>query len=85
MGTIFCNLLKTSIEKMSIFRLSTILMKINELDMHFHDVAENKGRKPDDASSAAAYNDRWDEFFFDHPVENEGCRSDSNVIPEREL
>ena len=33
-------LLKTNVEKMSIFRLSTMLMKTNELNISFHDVDE---------------------------------------------
>ena len=37
------NLLKTHVEKMSINRLSTMLMKINELNHPLHDVDENKG------------------------------------------
>jgi hypothetical protein len=36
------NLLKTNIEKTSVFRLSTMLMKPNELWNAFHDVYENK-------------------------------------------
>jgi len=39
----FGKLLKTNIEKMSVFRLSTMLMKRNELNRYFHDVDENKG------------------------------------------
>jgi len=39
----FWMLLKTHIEKMSIFRLSTMFMKTNYLDLSFHDVAEIKG------------------------------------------
>jgi hypothetical protein len=39
----FFNLLKTNIEKMSIFRLSAILMKTNELNHFLRDVAERKG------------------------------------------
>jgi hypothetical protein len=39
----FLNLLKTNVEKMSIFRLSMMLMKINGLYHSFHDVDENKG------------------------------------------
>ena len=36
-------LVKTNGEKMSIFCLSTILMKTNELNHYLHDVIENKG------------------------------------------
>jgi hypothetical protein len=36
-------LMKASVEKMSVFRLSTILMKTNKLYPSFHDVDENKG------------------------------------------
>jgi len=36
----FAKLLKTYIEKMSAFRLSTIFMKTNELDHSLHDVDE---------------------------------------------
>jgi hypothetical protein len=36
------NLLKTHIEKMSAFCLSTIFMKTNDLHRSFHDVDENK-------------------------------------------
>jgi hypothetical protein len=36
-------LVKTNGEKMSVFRLSTILMKTNELNHYLHDVIENKG------------------------------------------
>jgi len=36
-------LLKTNIEKMSAFRLSTIFMKTNELNHSFQDVDEKKG------------------------------------------
>jgi len=43
MGQTFCNLLKTNIEKMSVFRRSTIFMKTNKLDPSLHDVAEKKG------------------------------------------
>ena len=39
----FPNLLKTHVEKMSIFRLSIILMKINELRHFLHYVDEKKG------------------------------------------
>jgi hypothetical protein len=35
--------MKTNIEKMSVFRLSTMLMKKNELKRSLHDVDENKG------------------------------------------
>jgi len=35
-------LLKTNVEKMSLFRLSTILVKINELNPSFQDVDEKK-------------------------------------------
>jgi hypothetical protein len=36
-------LLKTHVEKMSLCGLSMMLMKINELQLPFHDVDENKG------------------------------------------
>ena len=38
-------LLKTHVEKMSTFRLSTILMKTNQLSHSFHDVDENEGER----------------------------------------
>jgi hypothetical protein len=38
----FCKLLKTHIEKMSIFRLSMIFMKTNDLNLALHDVDEKK-------------------------------------------
>ena len=41
MRVIFFNLLKTHIEKMSAFCLTTILMKTNELSQFNHDVDEN--------------------------------------------
>jgi hypothetical protein len=43
MGLRFIKLLKTHVEKMSAFRLSTILMKTGELEPSLHDVDENKG------------------------------------------
>jgi hypothetical protein len=43
MSLTFCKLLKTHIEKMSVFRLSTMLMKTRELNRFLHDVDENKG------------------------------------------
>jgi hypothetical protein len=36
-------LLKTHGEKMSVFRLSTMLMKTSELKQSLHDVSEKKG------------------------------------------
>jgi hypothetical protein len=39
----FLNLLKTKGDKMSVFRLSTILMKRNELNLSLHDVDEKNG------------------------------------------
>jgi hypothetical protein len=36
-------LLKTNVEKISAFRLSTMLMKRKELKPSFHDVDEKKG------------------------------------------
>jgi hypothetical protein len=42
MEQIFFKLLKTHVEKMSIFRLATMLMKTNNLNRPFHDVDENK-------------------------------------------
>jgi len=36
-------LLKTNVEKMSPFRLSTIFMKINESNHFLHDIDEKKG------------------------------------------
>jgi hypothetical protein len=39
----FSKLLKTNVEKISVFRLSTIFMKTNELDRSLHDVDEKKG------------------------------------------
>jgi hypothetical protein len=43
MGPNFSKLLKINVEKMSAFRLSTMLMKTNELYDAFHDVVEKKG------------------------------------------
>jgi hypothetical protein len=43
MGLSFANLLKTHIEKMSVYRLSTMLMKTNELNRSLHDVDERIG------------------------------------------
>ncbi len=37
-----CKLMKTNIEKMSVFSLSTMLMKIRELEPSLHDVDEKK-------------------------------------------
>jgi hypothetical protein len=45
MRPIFCKLLKTNIEKMSVFRLSIMLMKTQELRHSLHDVDENKGER----------------------------------------
>ena len=42
MGLTFCKLLKTNIEKMSVFRLSIMLKKINELQQSLHYVDEKK-------------------------------------------
>jgi len=39
----FPKLMKTNIEKMSVFRLSMMLMKTNDLHYFLHDVDENKG------------------------------------------
>jgi hypothetical protein len=39
----FLKLLKTHVEKMSAFRLSTMLVKTNELSHSLHDVDEKKG------------------------------------------
>jgi hypothetical protein len=39
----FCKSLKTHVEKMSVFRLSMMLMKPSELNRSLHDVDENKG------------------------------------------
>ncbi len=39
----FSKLLKTNVEKMSVFRLSMMLMKTNELNRSLHDVDEKKG------------------------------------------
>ena len=41
----FCKLLKTNVEKMSVFRLSMMLMKSNELNRSLHDVDEKKGER----------------------------------------
>ena len=38
----FSNLLRKHVEKMSAFRLSTMLMKANDLNRSLHDVDENK-------------------------------------------
>jgi hypothetical protein len=43
MAHAFCKLLKTKLEKMSVFRPSTIFMKTNELNPSLHDIHENKG------------------------------------------
>jgi hypothetical protein len=43
MGPSFIKLLKTHVEKMSTFRLSTIFMKTKELNLSLHDVHEKKG------------------------------------------
>jgi len=45
MRLISCKLLKTSIEKMSAFRLSIMLMKTSELNRSLHYVDENKGER----------------------------------------
>src|SRR5271157_4665516 len=45
MGMSYGKFLKTNIEKMSTFRLSTMLMKTNELHQSLHDVDENKGER----------------------------------------
>jgi hypothetical protein len=42
MGLSFVRLLKTNVEKMSAFRLSTMSLKNNELCLSLHDVDENK-------------------------------------------
>ncbi|MGA3325029.1 MAG: hypothetical protein ABSF45_11200 [Terriglobia bacterium] len=44
-------LLKKNVEKMSVFRLATMLMKQNELKHHRHDVDEKKGEKALNAKS----------------------------------
>jgi|GEM_PF-6121010 len=41
----FCKSLKTNVEKMSVFRLSMMLMKTRELNRSLHYVDENKGDK----------------------------------------
>jgi hypothetical protein len=41
----FSKLLKTNVEKMSVFRLSMMLMKTRELNRSLHDVDENKGER----------------------------------------
>jgi hypothetical protein len=43
MGLTFCKSLKKHVEKMSVFRLSIMLMKTNELNRHLHYVDEKKG------------------------------------------
>jgi hypothetical protein len=43
MRPILTKLLKTNVEKMSAFRLPTMLMKIKELRTSSHDVDEKKG------------------------------------------
>jgi hypothetical protein len=43
MGLKFFKLLKAHVEKMPDFRLSTMLMKKNELNPSLHDVVEKKG------------------------------------------
>ena len=42
MGVNCVKLLKTHVEKMPVFRLSTMLMKTHELHHSFHDVDEKK-------------------------------------------
>jgi hypothetical protein len=42
---IFGKLLKTNVEKMSVFRLSMMLMKTRELNRSLHDVDEKKGER----------------------------------------
>jgi hypothetical protein len=42
MGQVSCKSLKKNIEKMTVFRLSTMFMKTSELNRPFHDVIENK-------------------------------------------
>ncbi|HMD85447.1 MAG TPA: hypothetical protein VKO18_12200 [Terriglobia bacterium] len=39
----FPKLMKTNVEKMSVFRLSTMLMKTNKLNQSLHYIDENKG------------------------------------------
>jgi len=36
-------LMKTNVGKMSVFGVSTMFMKINDLDCYYHDVYEKKG------------------------------------------
>jgi hypothetical protein len=43
MRLMFSKLLKTNVEKMSVFSLSTILMKRNRLKHSLHDIDEKKG------------------------------------------
>jgi hypothetical protein len=43
MGASCIKLLKTDVENMSVFRLSTMLMKTNELNQSLHDVDEKNG------------------------------------------
>jgi hypothetical protein len=43
MGLSFIKLLKTNVEKMSVFRLAMIFMKTNELYRYCQYVYENKG------------------------------------------
>ena len=45
MGLKFFKLLKAHVEKMPDFRLSTMLMKKNELNRYLHDVDEKKGER----------------------------------------
>jgi hypothetical protein len=42
MRPVFCKSLKTNIEKMSVFRLSTMFMKTNELYHSLQDIDETK-------------------------------------------
>jgi hypothetical protein len=42
MGQTFSKPLKTRVEKISVFRHSTIFMKTSELNLSLHDVYENK-------------------------------------------
>ena len=41
----FCKSLKIQVEKMSVFRLSIMLMKTNELNRYLHYVDEKKGER----------------------------------------
>jgi len=58
---IFGKLLKTNVEKMSVFRLSMMLMKTRELNRSLHDVDEKKGERR--WTEIMNYEGRWPVAF----------------------